>query len=269
MNSKRLIALVGGLAIGLASFAYAESAPSQAAMQSELATLKARLADLEAKQNDTWLNERRAEEVKSLVREVLSDADTRASLMADGVSAGHDGKRFFLASADGSFLLRAGAHVQFRYIYNSRNLEGTATDENEFGFQLRRVKLYFNGHIGSPRILYGIGLQADKNTEEVLIDHAWFGYKLMDGVMIFGGESKAPFLREETTSSKYQLAVERSLVNEFFTGGRIQGIWVNIEMDDHTKLAIAISDGANSGEAGSVSKDFYLDTTDFAMGARV
>ena len=269
MNSKKLIALVGGLAIGLAGFAHAESAPSQTAMQSELSALKARLAELEAKQSDTWLNERRAEEVKSLVREVLSDADTRASLMASGVGAGHDGHHFFLASQDGSFLLNVGAQVQFRYIYNSRNLEGASVDENEFGFQLRKVKLFFNGHIGSPRITYGIGLQADKNSGGVLVDHAWFGYKLMDGVTIFGGESKLPFLREETTSSKYQLAVDRTVVNEFFTGGRIQGIWINIEMDDHTKLAVAITDGLNSGESGSVNKDFYRDNTDFALTLRV
>jgi hypothetical protein len=268
MNSKRLIALVGGLAIGLAGFAHAESAPSQAAMQSELTELKARLADLEAKQNDTWLNERRAEEVKSLVREVLSDADTRASLMANGVGAGHNGKHFFLASEDGSFLLEISGQVQFRYIYNSRNLEGDNIDENEFGFQLRRAKLTFAGHISSPRITYSVGLQTDRDDETIYLDHAWFGYKLMDGVTVFGGESKAPFLREETTSSKYQLAVERSLVNEIFTAGRIQGVWVSIEMDDNNKLAIAITDGANSGEAGN-SKDFHEDNSDFALTVRV
>ena len=270
MNSNRLIALVGGLVIGLAGFAHAESAPSQQAMQSELTALKARLAELEAKQNDTWLNERRAEEVKSLVREVLSDADTRASLMANGMSAGHDGKGFFLASEDGSFLLKVGGQIQFRYIYNSRNLEGANVDENEFGFQLRKAKLFFNGHIGSPRILFSIGLQADKATEVVLIDQAWFGYQVMDGVTVFGGENKGPFLREELTSSKYLLTVDRSSVNEFFTLGRVQGIWAKIKMDDNTKLTVAITDGANSGEAGSsATKDFYTDDTDFALTTRI
>ena len=42
-------------------------------MQRELAALKARIAELEASQNDTWLSERRAEEVKQLIHEVLSD----------------------------------------------------------------------------------------------------------------------------------------------------------------------------------------------------
>jgi len=268
MMNNKLIALVGGLAIGLAGFAHAESTPSQTAMQSELTALKARLAELEAKQNDTWLNERRAEEVKSLVREVLSDADTRASLLANGMSAGHDGKHFFLASEDGSFVLNVGGQVQFRYIYNSRNLAGANVDENEFGFQLRRVKLFFSGHIGSPRITYSVGLQTDRNNETIFLDHAWFGYKLMDGVTVYAGEAKAPFLREETTSSKRQLAVERSLVNEFFTAGRVQGVWAKIELDDNTKLAIAITDGANSGEAGG-SKDFDQDNSDFALTIRI
>lgn len=268
MSSNKLIAFVGILAIGLGGVVHAESTPSQAAMQSELTALKTRLAELEAKQNDTWLNERRAEEVKSLVREVLSDADTRASLLANGLSAGHNGKHFFLASEDGSFVLNAGAQIQFRYIYNSRNRAGAAVDENEFGFQLRRAKLFFNGHIGSPRITYAIGLQTARNSETVFLDHAWFGYKLMDGVTVYGGESKAPFLREELTSSKRQLAVERSSVNEFFTAGRVQGVWTKIEVDDHTKLTVAITDGVNSGEAGG-TKDFHNDISDFALTARV
>ena len=269
MNSNRLIALVGGLAIGLAGFAYAESTPSQAAMQSELTALKARLAELEAKQSDTWLNERRAEEVKGLVREVLSDADTRASLLASGQVAGHDGKRFFLASEDGSFLLKIGSQVQFRYAYNSRNLEGTTTDENEFGFALHRVKLFFDGHIGSPRITYSIGLQVEKTDQDVLLNHAFFGYQLMDGVHIYLGEDKGPLLREELTSSKYQLAVERSAMNEVFTLGRVQGIWLKFDTDDNTKVTVSINDGTNTGEAESQDKKFSGDETDIALSARI
>ena len=88
-SRNRLTASVGSLLIGLAGTVYAGGASSpEADLQSQLATLKARLAELEAKQNGTWLNERRAQEVKSLVREVLSDADTRASLLSDGLTAG-------------------------------------------------------------------------------------------------------------------------------------------------------------------------------------
>jgi uncharacterized protein YigA (DUF484 family) len=53
-----------------------------------------------------WLTEERAQEIRSLVQDVLpTRADSHASLQADGVTAGWN-KGFFLASADGSFRLQ-------------------------------------------------------------------------------------------------------------------------------------------------------------------
>lgn len=272
-RSKWIFALAGSLWIGAAGSVFAEATPSEAGLRSELTALKARLAELEAHQNDAWLNERRTEEVKSLIQEVLADADTRASMMAAGSTAGYDKGHFFIASEDGSFLMKIGGQAQFRYVYNSRDDDGgvTATDVDEAGFQFRRVKLFFKGHVGSPKITYSVGIQTNRNTENIDLDHAYFGYQVMDGVTLFGGEAKAPFLREETTSSSRQLTVERSLVNELFTAGRVQGVWAVIDVDDNMKFALAFTDGANSGEVGApiTGKDFHNDATDFAVTARL
>ncbi len=270
MNSSSQFFAVGvGLTLGLASLASGETTggSSESALRSELQTLKARLSELEAKQSDTWLNDRRAEEVKGLIREVLSDADTRASLMASGAVAGHDGKSFFLASEDGSFVLNVGGHLQFRYIYNSTD-RAPGADEDEGGFQFRRAKLSFKGHVGSPKIKYGVGIQTNRNTQNIDLDYAWVGYQWMDNVTVYAGQSKGPFLREEGTSSSKQLTVERSLVNELFTGGRIQGVWAKIEADDSTIFTVTINDGANNGEVGAVS-DFQNDASDIAFGGRM
>ena len=62
--------------------------------------LQGEVAKLRNAGDENWLNERRAAEVKSLVKEVLADADTRASLLEGGMSAGHNGKNFFLASEE-------------------------------------------------------------------------------------------------------------------------------------------------------------------------
>ena len=57
--------------------------------------MAARIAELEAKMaqftnGDTWLTEQRADEIRGLVQDVLADADTRASLLQSGTSAGYD-----------------------------------------------------------------------------------------------------------------------------------------------------------------------------------
>ena len=53
-----------------------------------MAELKDTVAELKAASDDDWLTERRAQEIRGLVEDVLADADTRASLLQDGMTAG-------------------------------------------------------------------------------------------------------------------------------------------------------------------------------------
>ncbi len=262
--------MAGALMLSLTAGAFAAA---DTGVAEQLKSLRAEVAQLRADSDANWLNERRVEQVKDIVREVLADADTRASLLENGMSAGHNGKHFFLASEDGSFLLNVGGQIQFRYVYNERNIVRAPigqTDSSEFGFTLRRVKLFFNGHISSPKIRYSIGIQTDRNNETLYLDHAFVEYDLRDDVAIWAGERKAPFLREELTSSKRQLAVDRSLVNEVFTAGRVQGIGAIWTANENVVAQVAITDGINSGEAGpGATKDFDGDATDFAITGRV
>ena len=59
--------------------------------------LREDVAELKNQKNETWLNQQRAEEIRSLVLEVLSDADTRASMRGDGVLAGYDGGAYLMS----------------------------------------------------------------------------------------------------------------------------------------------------------------------------
>ncbi len=257
-------------------------------LQAEIETLRAsnaamdqKLSRMESQSDESWLNQRRAEEVKALVHEVLADADTRASLMQDGMTAGHNGKHFFLASADGSFLLELSGQIQIRYIYNDR--EGTSVDEGEFGMQIRRTKIQFAGHIASPKLHYAVQLAVDRGDNSLSADKIVIGYDLTDDLYIWAGEDKAPFLREELTSSSRQLAVERSLINEYFTVDKAQGVGL-VWSSDMFRVAGMIHDGAHSGDGDATipsdsvygdlipspeSKDFYEDNTDFAISGRV
>ena len=263
------------------------------------------IQQLRSAAGENWLNERRAEEVKALIADVLSDADTRASLLDDGLTAGHDGEHFFLGSASGDFLLVVSGLVQGRYTYVNRNGDrdnrdyplvntdfGASTfDQNEAGFDIPRAKVQFAGHIASPRLTYAVRLAVDSATNDVWADKITIGYQLMENLWIGGGEDKGPFLREELIEPEYQLAVDRSLVNEFFTGGRIQGIWATWHPVENVHTKVALSDGFRSGERqgmyfeesaftgsfGSLdpedvvygSKRFDKDDSDFAITARV
>lgn len=253
-----------------------------ATLRAENARVKQQLVQMQAEDGESWLNERRAEEVKALIADVLSDAETRASLLDGGMTAGHNGKNFFLASADGTFLLKISGQIQFRYIWNNRDEENVTTDgdENESGFALRRTKLLFAGHIGSPKINYAIQLAVDRDNNSVSADKIVISWQVMDGFTLWVGEDKAPFLREELTSSSKQLAVERSSINEVFTVDKVQGIGFKWDIHDQVKIAAVLSDGAHSGDGSADSnyeyfglrdgtgKDFDHDQSEFSFTAR-
>ena len=262
MFRRRVILSLGATAmLALASVATAE----EDNFQSEIDTLKSRISEMEETQQQSWLNERRAEEVKNLVREVLADAETRSSLLESGMYAGHDGANFFLKSADDGFLMNVGGLIQSRYVSNDRDDSGA--DDSENGFEIPRAKVHFSGHIADPRITYSLRLNAASNNNNVSAEEILLGYQLTDTISAWIGQTKAPFLREELTAPSHQQAVERSSINEFFTAGYIQGIGLTWDLHDQVKLAAALSDGSRSGEAAD--QRFDHDTTDYALTARV
>ncbi len=282
-----------------ASRVFAEAPPDVSSrldkLEQDNAQLREEVAKLRGEKEIDWLNARRKDEIKSLIKEVLADADQRASLLADGGVAGHNGQNFFLASADGSYLMQIGGLIQARYAWNHRGRAPAADqfDEDENGFELARAKLEIGGHIGSPKLYYIVRIGVDREDNEVLGERVILGYEISQGLAVFAGEDKAPFTREELIDPARQLAVDRSLFNEFFTAGYVQGAFLRWEMSESLTFFGSINDGFRSGEAdnefnsshvfapgtpvadipgrgaGAVAKPFFLDRTDIAMTARL
>ena len=268
MLKNRTWLIVATLIAGLVTGAMADDSVEQQlkslqaqlkAVQQTNAQLQSQVAELRSANDANWLNERRAEEVKSLVKEVLNDADTRASLLEGGMSAGHNGKNFFLASEDGSFLLKIAGQIQFRHIWAHQD---NASDEDDTGFQVRRMKLKFSGHIADPKLTYAINLEGDRDGGEVSVYEVFFGYDLGNGWGLKAGTFKIPFLRQELISSSKQMGVDRSLVNEYFTLNYSDQVQLAYAADKF-KLAFSISDGANGG-----LDDIGADAVDYALALR-
>ena len=253
-------------------------------LRTEMEQMKRQLQRMETARGETWLNERRAAEVKTLIAEVLSDADTRASLLDDGATAGHDGKHFFLKSADGNFLMNIAGQMQIRFIANwaddpfvdviddsgdepeegADGVDDESLDEGESGFTLRRTKLKFYGHItANPKISYKIVMAAERSGGDWLTEGFEIDHKFANGVKVKAGQFKLPFLREELVSSSAQLALDRGSATEYFTLDFGQGIGVSYDTDN-IKLAASVTDGADSENL-----DWADDGTDIALTGRV
>ena len=190
--------------------------------------------------------------------ELLADADARTSLLGAGPTAGYDG-HFFIASADGSSRLQIEGQAQFRYYVNISD-EAPGFDELTTGFQARRTKLAFSGNVND--VFYKVNGAFSRSSGAFKLEDAYAGMKLGDGWKVRAGQFTEGFLREELVSSKRQLLVDRSMVNEVFNQDRSQAVEIAYS-DEQWRGVFSLSDGF-----GSKNTDFGMSPADYSFTGR-
>lgn len=222
--------------------------------------LAAGLASIAIAQDPT-LDQSRAE-----LANMKADAANRTSLLAAGTEAGHDEKGFYMADGE-NFRLNVSGGIQFRYNMNFRDNDSTPGADDEFthGFQTRRTKLEFWGNVINPNLHYKIQGAFDRDDSGSFnLEDAWVAYDFNENFTMTWGQFKLPYMREELVSYKYQLAADRSVMDETFNQDRSQGIqleWHN----DNFRLLGAFSDGFNSDNTDFTSGG----EADFALTGRI
>lgn len=243
-KSTRVGFIASAAALTLAGVAAAGDNDARiAALEAEVARLK----------GEGWLNEQRADEVRSIVQDVLADADTRTSLLQGGTSAGYD-KGFVLGSSDGNFMLRMNGLLQVRYTWN--NQDDSAGDTNRWGFENRRTRLKFSGHVVDPSWRYVIYGDFGSSGSLTLLD-AYIQKKFDNGWAMTVGQFKTGFLREELVSASKQLTADRSLVNAEFGQGRSQGIKFSYS-GDQFRGSFAATNGLRDTNGRAIDEDTEL-----------
>jgi hypothetical protein len=225
-------------------------------LESENAALRHEVDALRTEVGDGWLSEQRAEQIRGIVHEVLADADTRASLLQGGPTAGWDpGSGFYIADPLQRFLLQISGQLQVRWVYNYHD----QPDRHRYGFENTRTRLSFGGYVFNPDMTYyirgafdrdGGGAQSPEiSGGNLQLYDAWIRWQLDSTWSLRFGQFKLPFNREELVESSRQLAVERSLVNESVNIGRSQGVELGWHSGAH-RLAAAFSDGGHDQLGG-------------------
>lgn len=247
-GKPRTIALMGALACGIAVPAWAATShTSSQDLQTQIAQLKAQVAQLQQSQDSNWLNAQRAEQVKGLIREVLADSKTRSTLLSEGATAGYDpDSGFFLASADDAFRVNVSGVMQFRYIWNNGQHNTDNSDRNQNGFQIPLLSVRFDGHVSNPRLTYRLWLSEvnDGGESDIFAEEAWAQYQIDDNWGVRVGRQRVPFSRETLVDSEYQLAVERSTVDNFFSPGHATGVTA-FYTSGNVKGALSFDQGFN------------------------
>ena len=253
--------------------------PTRRELMAEIEALKARLQALEHGQKNQQEKLDKAT-VDATVSRVLDDADRRSRLVdEDQFTAGFlTDKGFVLRSADGDFLLHPYLQFLFRCVSNYReDAKPDGDDDFQNGFEVRRMKLGFDGNLWGPDFKYLFLWATDRKTGNLGLEEAYFIYKMGDvglpePLSVQGGQFKNYFAHEAMSSSRKIFAAERSFLNNVFTGGDdfIQG--VGLLYNEGTKggplrASLLFNDGSNDFNRNF--QDFPVGKWDFGAAARV
>lgn len=211
------------------------------------------------------------DEVRAIVSEMMSDAETRSTFQGGG-TAGYD-RNFFLASSDNKFRLEISGYTQIRYYAAFTDKDNTAiygaTSGNggggyTGGFNVRSTSVNFGGHIGSEDLHYDIRIN-QSNGGALTMDDIKFRYALGSGWFVRGGQYKVNYLKEENNAEVYTMAMERGVVNSAFNQGRSQGVGLAY-MSDDVDGYFDFTDGFNSVNS-NFNNDYTSTTNYFPAGA--
>ena len=303
-------AVAGALGVGAGIFGFGSTAaaaePTQQEMLEQIKALQAKVEHLENQQQQQAPQQQEAQtqpaERGATVDSVLRDAERRSSpsfLQAGGFTAGYSRGKFLIQDEAGDFVLNPNLQFQFRHVANFRqddvgpddddadtDPEGTGDSVTESGFEVRRLKFSFDGHIFGPTLTYKFQWATNRGNGNAVLEDAWVRWAIGDtfgeGGRNFAlrvGQFKDPTFHEEIVSSRRQLAVDRSLMNAVLAGGvtdRVQGvalIWDDGPQGSPVRAEVGYSDGWNTDntpftEAGG--DEFYgMTNPDWGAFARV
>lgn len=129
-------------------------------VQRELAAMRAELAAIRAQERDRWRDEARAQSVRDIVRDALSDSATRASFLSADWTAGLssvDGTGVFLRANDGTASIQLNGMVQTRFVAASAygtNTSGATGTNSRWGFETKTVFVTLAGNLVDPSLTY-------------------------------------------------------------------------------------------------------------------
>jgi hypothetical protein len=228
---------------------------------------------LRQENGEAWLTEQRAEQVRGIVRDVLADSSERASFRTDGAVAGYD-RNFFIASADGNYRLNIEGQIQSRYAFNHLSdaalTPNSTVAQDEYGFELRRVRLNFFGNAVDPSWTYRVQIAFERDAgitgRPLTLEDAFIQKAFGGGWYFRMGQWKNFYNYEEITSSRTQQFIERSMANQYFTTQFIQGALIGWE-SDAVRTYLSYNDGG--GNRNIAALQATGNPTDYAFTGRV
>ncbi|MCY2952341.1 MAG: porin [Planctomycetota bacterium] len=244
-KSRLVCSIAGVLAAGAAVGWGADPVQEDARIRE----LQAKVAALESRQAQN------SKDLAATADAVLRDAEKRSQLLANGeMGAGYDNGFYIRSGSD--FYFHPWLQFQFRNVTNWRQeaKHDGQEDNTQNGFEVRRMKFGFDGHVFSPNLTYQFLWATDRNSGTPKLEEAWAKYMFADQWGLRLGQIKDPVAHEGLVSSKRLLAVERTFLQDTLGLGDNFVQAVTLIYQDN-KGPIRVEGGFSDG-VGSANTDF-------------
>ena len=216
--------LLGVATLTLTSAGFAGS-DTNADLQARLEAAETRINELSVATNNNWLNDTRSDEIRSLVHDVLADADTRASLQGSGSTAGYNGG-FTVGSADGNWSLTMNGLLQTSWSNVDVDVSpGVVADTDGWGFNNPNSWMNFSGTIAGD-YSYDVRYNWDTSTTE----WANGSFDLGDGWGMTMGTFKVATNREDMIDDQNQLNLLNQVTGTLIAGARAYTVGNGIQL---------------------------------------
>jgi hypothetical protein len=118
---------------------------------------------------------------------------------------------FRFTTADNAFALRLNGLLQIRWSYVDYDPAIRYNQDDYSSFYIRRARLYFTGHAGSPRLTYFIHVQLEPSND-VNAHDLWVEYEFSDLLRLGVGRNKIGYGLEMLNSGAALGMVDRSIM---------------------------------------------------------
>jgi len=302
--SKRMSRIIPAALCGVlgvtSTGAYAAE-PTTSELMAQIDQLRAKVEQLEAKP----VNQKDVDTTVAQV--VADAEKRSQLLQSEGFTAGYSKGKFLIQSADGNFSLNPNAQFQFRSVTNYAESDGESSNivdgfevrrmklglaGNLFTKNLKYNFVWatnraastttrtFNSPVNSVvvdadgnQIGTGTGtasgsvIDTTADAGGLFLEDAVVEYAINEQFTVKVGQYKVPVHHEELTSSKRQIAVDRTIVNELLGGGyldRSQGVGLVYKPVAPLVLEVMYHDGANQDNT-----NFADEAPDYGVAGRV
>ena len=210
-------------------------------VQQELAALRAEVAEVRRMQDEGWMDEVRAQEVRAIVTDVLADSSTRTNEVGPIWRSPYGGGQQIM-SGDGNWTFLTAVTEQVKFVYaNAYGGDSDPADQQTaWGMEQRRLNLIMSGTAIDPSISYLFMIQYDSQPDRWADKpntfspvYAWVQKDFGDGWTVMVGNQNIPWdLQSSFLEGCSLTAGDYSIFDYRFGVGRESGVSTQYQGQD-------------------------------------